>query len=105
MWWKFKKGEPIGKLRVDRVQIAWYDMENNGYCFDESFLMPQESDRETLESIGMILPYVETIEDESRCDRSRVFVYMDNGDCYELQMRKLSNEQQRACSNFYGGRE
>ena len=29
---------------------------------------------------------------------------MDNGDCYELQVRKLTKKQQRECTNFYGGR-
>ena len=37
MWYKFIKGEPKGKLRINRVQVAWYDMENNGDCFDESY--------------------------------------------------------------------
>ena len=42
--------------------------------------------------------------DKNKADRSRVFVYMDNGDCYELQVRKLTKKQQRECTNFYGGR-
>lgn len=99
MWYRFEKGEPKGKLRVERVQVAWYDMERNGSCFDESFFKA-----ETFQDLGKALAYVETAEDEGHCDRSRVFVYMDNGDCYELQMRKLSKEQQRECCNFYGGK-
>ena len=99
MWYRFEKGEPKGKLRVERVQVAWYDMERNGSCFDESFLKTK-----TFQDLGKALTYVETAEDEGHCDRSRVFVYMDNGDCYELQMRKLSEEQQRECCNFYGGK-
>ena len=48
MWWKFKKGEPKGKLRVERVQVAWYDMENNGDCFDESFIVNDDNEKELL---------------------------------------------------------
>ena len=55
MWWHFKNGKPKGKLRIERIQVAWYDMEHNG-------------------------------------------------DCYELQVRKLTKKQQRECTNFYGGR-
>lgn len=102
MWYRFKKGESKGKLRVKQVQIAWYDMEQNGDCFDEDFVLPKDNDIKTLESIGTILPYVETIEDGNKIDRSRVFVYMDNGDVYELKMEKLSKEEIEKCNNFYG---
>ena len=101
MWYRFKKGESKGKLRVERVQVAWYDMERNGDCFDEDFVLPKDNDTKTLESIGMILPYVETVEDVSNTDRSRVFVHMDNGDVYELKMDKLSKELLEKCNNFY----
>lgn len=102
MWYRFKKGESKGKLRVKRVQVAWYDMEQNGDCFDEDFVLPKDNEIKTLESIGTILPYVETVEDENKTDRSRVFVHMDNGDVYELKMEKLSKEEFDRCSNFYG---
>lgn len=102
MWYRFKKGESKGKLRVKRVQVAWYDMEQNGNCFDEDFVLPKDNEIKTLESIGTILPYVETVEDENKTDRSRVFVHMDNGDVYELKMEKLSKEEFDRCSNFYG---
>ena len=98
MWWKFKKGEPKGKLRVERVQVCWYDMERQGDCFDEDWIMPTENSMETLEKIGRVLPYVGT-------GNSRVFIHMDNSDVYEVLMKKLSNEQQRECNNFYGGRD
>lgn len=29
MWWNFKKGKPKGELRIERIQVAWYDMEHN----------------------------------------------------------------------------
>lgn len=102
MWYRFKKGESKGKLRVKRVQVAWYDMKQNGDCFDEDFVLPKDNEIKTLESIGTILPYVETVEDENKTDRSRVFVHMDNGDVYELKMEKLSKEEFDRCSNFYG---
>ena len=102
MWYRFEKGESKGKLRVKRVQVAWYNMEQNGDCFDEDFVLPKDTDIKTLESIGTILPYVETVEDENKTDRSRVFVHMDNGDVYELKMEKLSKEQFDKCNNFYG---
>lgn len=105
MWFKFKKGEPKGKLRVKQVQLAWYDMERNGDCFDESWILPSGDDQEMLKSVGTWLPYVETVEDEGKCDRSRLFVHMDNGDVYELLMKKLSREEFEKCSNFSGGKE
>ena len=104
MWYKFIKGEPKGRLRVKQVQVAWYDMERNGDGFDEDWVMPAEDDAKTLERIGSVLDYVETIEDENNCDRSRVFVHMDNGDVYELLMKKLTEDQFAECNNFYGGR-
>lgn len=106
MWWKFKKGEPKGKLRVERVQVAWYDMERNGDCFDESFIVNNGDEKELLNGLGLWTTYVDMNEDtdKNKADRSRVFIYMDNGDCYELQMRKLTKEQQRECCNFYEGR-
>jgi hypothetical protein len=106
MWWKFKKGEPKSKLRVERVQVAWYDMERNGDCFDESIIKNDGDEKDLLNRLGLWTTYVDMNEDtdKNKADRSRVFIYMDNGDCYELQMRKLTKEQQRECNNFYGGR-
>lgn len=104
MWFKFKKGKSNGELRVKQAQVCWYDMTQNGDCFDESWIIPKNNDIKTLENIGHILPYVETSEDESKQDRSRVFVHMDNGDVYELLMNKLSKDQFQECNNFYGGK-
>ena len=107
MWWRFeKKIGAKGKLRVEQIQVAWYDMERNGDCFDESFIKNDGDDKELLNRLGIWTTYVDMDEDadKKKIIRSRVFVYMDNGDCYELEMRKLSKEQQRGCSNFYGGR-
>lgn len=96
MWYRFEKGNPKGICRVKHFQIAWYDMEHNGHCFDEDFVSP--------DAINRVIPYVETVEDENNCDRSRVFVCMDNGDVYELSMNKLTEEQFKECSNFNGGK-
>lgn len=106
MWFKSGKGESKGKLRIKHVQVAWYDMERNGDCFDENFIFPSpEDESKTLANIGMILPYVETEEDDSKSDRSRVFVHFDNGDVYELKLEKISKEQFEKCNNFYLGEE
>ena len=94
MWHRFEKNNPKGICRVKQFQIAWYDMQQNGDCFDEDFVAPDGIDR--------VIPYVETVEDENNSDRSRVFVHMDNGDVYELKMEKLSKEQLEHCNNFYG---
>ena len=69
-------------------------MEQNGDCFDEDFVEHDGIDR--------VIPYVETIKDENKTDRSRVFVHIDNGDVYELKMEKLSKEEFEKCNNFYG---
>ena len=78
-----------GICRVKDIQIAWYDMEYNGDCFDEDFeniKVPTEH----------ILAYVETEEDRDKINHSRVFINMDNGDKYELIMRKCESD----CTNF-----
>lgn len=49
----------------------------------------------------MILPYVETKEDNGKSDRSRVFVHFDNDEVYELKLEKISKEQFEKCNNFY----
>lgn len=96
MWYRFEKDNPKGVCRVKYFQICWYDMNRNGKCFDEDCVHP--------DGINRVIPYVETIEDENNQDRSRVFVHMDNGDIYELSMKKLSKEQFDECNNFNGGR-
>ena len=106
MWWNFKKGKPKGELRIERIQVAWYDMKHNGDCFDESIIKNDGDEKDILNRLGLLITYVDMDEDtdKNKVDRSRVFVYMDNGDCYELQVRKLTKKQQRECTNFYGGR-
>ena len=89
MWYRFEEGNSIGIPRVKYYQIAWYDMEHNGDCFDEDF-------ENITESIEHILAYVETKEDHNKIDRSKVFINMDNGDKYELIMRKCESD----CTNF-----
>lgn len=86
----------LDKSKVKCFQIAWYDMQRNGKCFDEDYVHPDGIDR--------VIPYVETVEDENNQDRRRVFVHMDNGDVYELKMQKLSQKQFEKCNSFYEGR-
>lgn len=89
MLYRFNKGNPIGICRVKNLQICWYDMTQDGDCFDESFAGIKAP-------LQYILSYVETEEDKGKDDRSRVFVNMDNGDVYELVMRKVKS----LCGNF-----
>lgn len=106
MWFKFNNGNTKGKLRIKHVHVAWYDMERNGDCFDENFVFPSpENESKTLANIGMILPCVETKEDNGKSDRSRVFVHFDNDDVYELKLEKISKEQFEKLNNFYLGEE
>ena len=91
MWYKFEDGKPIGTPRIRGYQVAWYDMDRlNGDCFDESFYKPED--------INKVITYVETIEDEGHCDRTRVFAIFDD-DEYELKLEKL--DKNKRYSNFY----
>ena len=92
MWYRFEEGNPFGIPRVKHYQVAWYDMDMGGNCFDESYYNPDEIDR--------AITHVETIEDKNHHDRSRVFVRFDNDDVYELKLEKIDKEHD--CSNFYG---
>ena len=91
MWYRFEEGNPFGVWRVKQYQVAWYDMDMGGDCFDECFYKPNEIDK--------VIDHVETVEDENHHDRSRVFVHFDNGDIYELKLEKI--EKGRRCNNFY----
>lgn len=92
MWFKFEKDNSVGTPRIKNYQVAWYDMEHGGSCFDESFYKPEE--------IGTVITYVETVEDEGHCDRRRVFVHFDDGEKYELKLERI--EKGRRCSKFNG---
>lgn len=81
---------------IKEYRVAWYDMEHGGKCFDESCY--------SAEKINEVIYDVETDDDKNHCDRTRVFVHMEDGDVYELLMKKLSKEQLKECSNFYGGK-
>lgn len=91
MWYRFEEGRERGIPRVTRYQVAFYDMEKGCGCFDEAIYAPNE--------INKVIPYVETIEDVGNSDRTRVFVEFDNGDRYELKLKKL--DKWRRYSNFY----
>lgn len=83
--------------RIKEYKVAWYDMEHGGKCFDESSYSP--------EKINEVIYDVETDDDKNHCDRTRVFVHMDDGDVYELLMKKLSEKQLKKRSSFYGGKK
>lgn len=80
MWYRFDEENQVGIPRIKCYQVAFYDMTMGGICFDESFFAPDEIDK--------VMPYVETVEDVTNEDRSKVFVHFDNGDIYELKMEK-----------------
>ena len=98
-WYRFLKDKVKGQLRIDKAQVAWYDMERGGSCFDESWIIHKGNDRETLESIGMWLTYVELDESADKCDKSRVFIHMDDVERYELKLIKL--DKNKRYSKFY----
>ena len=85
MWYRFEEGNPIGIPRVKSYHVAFYDMTNDEGCFDESFFKPDE--------VVRAMPYVETIEDEGKDDRTRVFVHFDDGDMYELKLVKVDKNK------------
>lgn len=91
MWYRFEKGKSKGIPRIKNYQVAWYDMEQDEGCFDESFYTPEE--------INTVITFVETIEDEGHCDRRRVFVNFDDGEQYELKLERI--EKGRRCNKFY----
>ena len=98
-WYRFFKDKVKGQLRIDKAQVAWYDMERDGSCFDESWIINKGDDVETLQHIGMWLTYIELDENSTKCDKSRVFIHMDNGERYELKLVKL--DKNKRYSNFY----
>lgn len=92
MLYRFPNKNERGVCRVKNIQLVWYDMLNGEGGFDENFseLSPEQE---------RLLAFVETEEDEGNRDRSRVFVNMDDGDCYELIMRKVNSKN---CNTFHG---
>ena len=90
MWYRFVDGSPVGIPRVKNYLVAFYDMTQNGGCFDETYYPPDK--------INKVIPYVETIEDKDNYDRTRVFVHFDDGDVYELKLEKVNKKY---LSNFY----
>ena len=87
MWYRFEECNPIGIPRIKEYQVAFYNMHNNGYCFDEDFYSPDEIDK--------VIPYVETEEDVGNYDRTKVFVHFDDGDVYELKLKKIDKDKSR----------
>lgn len=90
MWYRFEEGNPVGIPRIRGYRVAFYDMTQNGGCFDETYYSPDK--------INKAISYVETIEDKDDYDRTRVFADFDNGDVYELKLEKVNKKY---LSNFY----
>lgn len=93
-WYRFIEGEPLGRVRVKKMHIAWYDTENDGSCFDEDIISFDETDTNTeiFEEIGSRLCYVE-FPKEKKCTKSRVFLSMENGEEFELTLRKVGKNE------------
>ena len=85
MWYRFEECNSVGIPRVKSYHVAFYDMTGDGSCFDESFFKSDE--------IGRVMSYVETVEDEDKDDRTRVFVHFDNDDMYELKLVKVDKNK------------
>ena len=90
MWYRFEEGNPVGIPRVKSYRVAFYDMTQNGSCFDETCYPPNK--------IHKVIPYVETLEDRDNYDRTRVFAHFDDGDVYELKLEKVNKKY---LTNFY----
>ena len=92
MLYRFEEDNPVGVCRFKEAVIAFYDMDQfNGDCFDESRI------NDVNIPLEQILAFVETEEDIGKLDRSRVFIYMDDGKEYELIMNPINTP----CRNFY----
>ena len=89
--YRFEEGNMVGFCRFKEAVIAFYDMGHKGDCFDES-----RTDDVDI-PLRQLLSYVETEEDIEKNDRSRVFIYMDDGKEYELIMNPINTP----CRNFY----
>ena len=87
MWYRFEEGNPIGIPRIKEYHVAFYDMEQDGHCFDEDFFKPED--------IGSAITFVETEEDSDNADRCRVFANFDDGDIYELKLVKIDKNRRR----------
>ncbi len=79
---KYENG--VSVCRVQNIQTVFYDMNNYGCAFDEDF-------RDITMDMQKILAYVETEEDKNNTIHSKVFINMDDGDTYELCMKKVDD--------------
>ena len=82
----FRDNEMLGKLPIKNFQIIIYDMEKNGKSFDEYYIDPDEFNAYDLMCIT-------TDEDKDDEKKSRVFVHHINGSIYELQLKKLTEQE------------
>ena len=77
--------------KIERYQVAWYDMDHNGRCLDEDFYAPED--------IKQVIEHVETVKNEDKLTRVRVFAILNDGEQYELKLEKL--DKNKRYSNFY----
>lgn len=76
----------LGEIPIKNIQIAYYDMEKGGKCFDEYYITPEEFNAHEL-------MYISTDEDENDVKKTKVFVHHMNGSIYELQLKKLTEQE------------
>lgn len=86
MWYRFEEENPIGTLRVKSHILAWYDEDDR--CFDEKFVPASDTDIKTLESIAMNLTALQPENEKGTFDKGRLFIQMEDGDEYELVLRR-----------------
>ena len=87
----------LGRNPIESFQICWYDMNKDGYCYEEDWCGPDHFCKTDI-------AYLDTDENEGCSDRIRMFVHHENGSIYELRLHKITDEAYEECHDFYGGR-
>lgn len=84
---------------IENYQVAWYDMERDGYCFEEDF-----HDSNDFHSTGIACSYVMFPEEEKEdlSDKRRVFINCKDGTSYELVAKKVDSSK---CSTYCGDKQ
>ena len=90
----FRDNELLGKLPIKNFQIIIYNMEKGGKCFDEYYIDPDEFNAYDLMCIA-------TDEDKDDAKKSKVFLHHINGSIYELQLKKLTEQEIQERSEWH----
>lgn len=68
------------KSTIKQYQVAFYDMNKDGDCFDECFYSSDEIDK--------VLHFVEKENNSFSSEKTRVFAHFEDGSVYELKLEK-----------------